>query len=98
MNPAVEQVLDHVRGAWRFRWPALIVAWVVCLGGWLIVLSLPDMYEASAKVYVDTRTALRPILQGIALESDVDSQLLMVQQALLGRPHLERVAQATNLF
>jgi len=97
MSPIIEQVLDEVRGAWRFRWLALGVAWAVCLLGWVAVFAMPDMYQASARVFVDTRTALRPLLQGLAVESDVDSQLNMVRQAMLGRPQLERVARETEL-
>jgi polysaccharide chain length determinant protein (PEP-CTERM system associated) len=63
-----------------------------------VVLAIPDMYEARARVYVDTRTALRPLLQGVAVDQDVETQLIMVRQALLGRPNLERVAQKADLF
>lgn len=97
MSPIIEQVLDEIRGAWRYRWLALGVAWIVCLLGWLVVFAMSDMYQASARVFVDTRTALRPLLQGLAVESDVDSQLNMVRQAMLGRPQLERVARETEL-
>jgi polysaccharide chain length determinant protein (PEP-CTERM system associated) len=97
MNPIVDQVLDEVRGAWRFRWYALAAAWAVCVMGWLAVFTMKDMYEATARVFVDTRTALRPLLQGLAVESDVDSQLNLVRQAMLGRPELERVARETDL-
>lgn len=98
MTSIIEQVLDQLRGAWRFRWIALAVAWCVCAVGWTVVLALPDMYQASARVFVDTRTALRPLLQGLAIESDVDSQLAMVRQAMLGRPQLEKVARETGLY
>jgi polysaccharide chain length determinant protein (PEP-CTERM system associated) len=97
MNTIVDQVLDEVRGAWRFRWYALATAWAVCVLGWLAVFTMKDMYEATARVFVDTRTALRPLLQGLAVESDVDSQLNLVRQAMLGRPQLERVARETDL-
>jgi polysaccharide chain length determinant protein (PEP-CTERM system associated) len=97
MSPMVDRILDEVRGAWRFRWVALAAAWGLCLIGWIAVLSLPDMYQASARVFVDTRTVLRPLLQGLAIENDVDSQLNMVRQAMLGRPQLERVARETGL-
>ncbi len=56
------------------------------------------MYESNARVYVDTRTALRPLLQGVAVDQDVESQLIMVRQGLLGRPNLERVAREADLF
>ncbi len=97
MSQVVDQVIDELRGAWRFRWLAMAAAWLVCLGGWVFVFAMPDMYEASAKVYVDTRTVLRPLLDKLTVETDVDSQLRLVRQAMLGRPQLERVARETDL-
>lgn len=97
MNGIVEQILDDLRGAWRFRWIAMSAAWITCVAGWLVVLSMSDVYEASARVFVDTRTALKPLLEGLAVESDVNAQLNMVKQAMLGRPHLERVAKQVGL-
>jgi len=97
MNDVILQIIDQLRGAWRFRWVAMAIAWGICLVGWLVVYAMPDMYEATAKVFVDTRTALTPVLKGITYESDVDSQLKMVRQAMLGRPQLERVARDMDL-
>ncbi|MGQ0384054.1 MAG: XrtA system polysaccharide chain length determinant [Gammaproteobacteria bacterium] len=91
------QVLDEVRGAWRFRWRGLSVAWAVCLAGWLLVLRLPDTYEANARVFVDTRSILRPLLEGLAVNPDVASGLDLVRAALLSRPNIEKVARETDL-
>ena len=98
MQDILNKILDELRGAWRFRWIAIAVAWTVSVLGWAVVYALPDLYESNARVYVDTRTALRPLLQGVAVDQDVESQLVMVRQALLGRPNLERVAREADLF
>lgn len=97
MNTALENALSELRSAWRFRWSAVALAWVVCIVGWVGVLFIPDQYKASARVFVDTETALQPLLKGLALEPDVDNQLRLVRQALLSRPHLEQVARAIDL-
>ncbi len=91
------RVLDDVRGSWRFRWWALAAAWTVCLAGWLSVISLPNVFQASARVYVDTQSALRPLLKGLAVDPDVESNLAVVRQAILSRPNLEKVARQTDL-
>ena len=98
MQEQLQQLLDHGRGMWRFRRLALIVAWAVCMVGWLVVLALPPVYEAKARVYVDATAVLRPLLQGIAVDQDVGAQLNFVRQAMLSRPQLERVAQENDLF
>jgi polysaccharide chain length determinant protein (PEP-CTERM system associated) len=93
MHQALDFLLQQIRGTWRFRGTALLVAWVVCVGGWLIVLALPDSFSAYARVYVDTRTRLSQVTQGIAVESNIASQAEAVRQALLGGPELAKVAQ-----
>jgi polysaccharide chain length determinant protein (PEP-CTERM system associated) len=93
----VNQVLDEIRGAWRFRWWGLAAAWALCVIGWLFVLRIPDTYEASARVFVDTRSILRPLLEGLAVNPDVASGLDLVRAALLSRPNIEKVARETDL-
>jgi len=98
MDSQVEMIRDEIRGAWRFRWIAVVVAWAVTLGIWGISWSLPDVYEGRTRVYVETSTALRPLLQGLAVQSNVQSQLDLVRQALLSRPSLEKVATQGELL
>ena len=93
MTPALDHVFDEVRGAWRFRWYALIAAFAVALIGWAVVFALPDRYEADARVFVDTRTALKPALQGLTIDQNVDAQINYVRQSLLEGPQLERIAK-----
>jgi polysaccharide chain length determinant protein (PEP-CTERM system associated) len=97
MQALVEQVLNELRGAWRFRRYALAVAWGVCLFGWFVVLAIPDTYQSSARVNVDTRTALGSVVDGLVVRVDVESQLNLVRQTLLGRANLEKVAQQVGL-
>lgn len=98
MIAIVEQVLDEIQGAWRFRWLALTTAAALALVGWIIVFALPDLYEADAKVFVDTRTALKPVLQGLAAEQDVNGELNYVRQSLLSDPQLEEVARQNGVL
>ncbi|HEX4388433.1 MAG TPA: XrtA system polysaccharide chain length determinant [Steroidobacteraceae bacterium] len=94
MNAALEFIVEQIRGLWRFRWTAMLVAWVICLVGWLVVLVLPDTYNAWTRVYVDTRTRLSQVTQGIAVESNIASQVEAVREALLGGPQLAKVAKS----
>jgi polysaccharide chain length determinant protein (PEP-CTERM system associated) len=93
MHAALEFIIEQIRGVWRFRWTAMLVAWIVCLIGWLVVLALPDTYSAWARVYIDTRTRLSQITAGIAVESNVVAEAEAVRNALLGGPQLEKVAR-----
>lgn len=98
MKVLVERVLGQVRGAWRFRWLAMFAASGVCIVGWVIVLLLPNTYKATARVFVDTRTTLSRITEGIGVASDIESQIQGVRQALLGGPQLEEVVDKEKLL
>ncbi|MDY6945963.1 MAG: XrtA system polysaccharide chain length determinant [Pseudomonadota bacterium] len=97
MQALIEKVLNELRGAWRFRRYALATAWGVCLIGWFVVYTIPDTYQSSARVNVDTRTALSIVVDGLVVKPDVEAQLNLVRQTLLGRANLEKVAQQVGL-
>src|SRR5687768_2532569 len=92
MQALFESVYDILHSAWRFRWWALLASAITAIVCWAVVFALPDRYEASARVFVDTRTALRPVLQGLTMEQDVNAQLNLVRQSLLAGPQLEKIA------
>jgi polysaccharide chain length determinant protein (PEP-CTERM system associated) len=98
MQETLQQILDHLRGSWRFRRYGLIAAWIIAPLGWVYVFTLPDVYEAYSRVFVDTRTALRPVLENLVLDQDVNAQLNLVRQSLLANPQLEPVAQEVGLI
>jgi len=93
MKLLLDQIWDETRSCWRFRWIALAAATAVAIVGWVIVFALPDRYEAAASVFVDTHTPLRPELQGLTVEQDVDADLNFVRQSLLAGPKLQRIAR-----
>jgi polysaccharide chain length determinant protein (PEP-CTERM system associated) len=98
MKQELDRVLEEVRSAWRFRWLALIAASIVSVIGWSIVFTLPDRYAADARVFVDTRTALKPALQGLTTDQNVDAQINYVRQSLLEGPQLEQIAKETGVL
>jgi len=97
MHDILEQVKTYARGVWRFRWYIHLIAWPICIGGWLFVSKIPDTYDASARVFVDTKSVLRPMLQGLAFQSDVTADLQAVTRTLLSTPNLEKVVRATDM-
>src|SRR5277367_6569559 len=94
----LNRLFDEVQGAWRFRYIALATAFAVAAIGWLVVFALPDRFEAKAQVFVDTRTALKPALQGLTTDQNVDAQINYVRQSLLEGPQLEKIATETGVL
>ncbi len=83
--------------AWRRRWAAVILAWAICLAGWLGVAFIPDQYRSTARLYVDTGAVLTPLLKGLALDSSTSSDVDILQRTLLSRPNLEKLISKTDL-
>lgn len=97
MSDIVSQVLGFLRAAWNYRWYGLGLAWLVALCGWVFVVSMPDRYEASARVYVDTQSMLRPLMSGIAVQPNVDQQISIMSRTLISRPNMEKVVRMADL-
>lgn len=97
MLEQLKQILDGARGAWRFRWKAFALACAVCVLGWTAVFLVPLKYEAKAQVFVNTNSALRPLLEGIAVETDINAQLELMRQVMLSQQNLEKVVRETGL-
>lgn len=97
MQEILAQVYSYVWGIWRYRWLALVIAWVMAIAGWLWVWQLPEAYVARARVYVDTNTVLRPLLQGLAVQPNVENRIGLLSRTLLSRPNLEKLMRMTDL-
>lgn len=97
MIQQLEQVVSLGWSVWRYRWLAVITAWVVGLAGIGVVLTIPNQYEASARIYVDTQTILRPLMSGLTIQPNIEQQVSMLGRTLLTRANVEKVAALANL-
>jgi len=97
MREVIAQIRTEIRGIWRFRWTAMLVAWIICALGWFFVYSMPDIYRASAQVFVDADSRLAEVMGQVGVAPGVGASVFVVRQAMLGRPQLEQVARATDL-
>jgi polysaccharide chain length determinant protein (PEP-CTERM system associated) len=97
MQDIVNQLLATLRGMWKFRWPALIVSWAVAIVGVVVVWRIPDQYEASARIFVDTDSILKPLMSGLAVQPNVEQQISMLSRTLISRPNLEKLVRMADL-
>jgi len=74
-----------------------VAAWGIGFLGLVVVAWLPNVYEASARIYVDGSSVLRPLLTNRIVEQDVATSLAYARQALLGREYLQRVVAENGL-
>lgn len=85
------------RGMWRYRLHALAVATILCVLGWGFVYQMPDVYEANARVFVNTQSVLKGVVRDLIVAPDATDEINMLTRALVSRPKLEYVAQQTGL-
>ena len=89
MNELFAQLVITARGMWRRRWAGLIVAWVVGVLGIVGLLRIPDRFEATARVYVDTKSVLKPLMRDLVVEPDIDQTINMLGRTMITRPNIE---------
>jgi polysaccharide chain length determinant protein (PEP-CTERM system associated) len=97
MEEILGQITSVLRGMWRHRWPALGVAWFVGLVGIVVVMAVPDKYEASARIYVDTQSILKPLMSGLAVQPNIEQQITMLSRTLISRPNVEKLIRMADL-
>src|SRR5882762_3753916 len=97
MHELADQLLSHLRAIWHYRWYAVGFAWIIASGGWTVVYLTPNRYEASARVFVDTQSVLRPLLAGLTVQPNVDQMVAMMSQTLISRPNLEKVIRMADM-
>ena len=97
MDDLMRQGVAILRGMWQRRWIGLIVAWVVAIGGAIAVLRIPDRYEASARIHVNTQSVLKPLMAGIAVQPNIDQQIQMLSRTLISRPNVEKLVRMADL-
>ena len=97
MNNIVPQIVDALRGMWQGRWAGLAIAWLTAVGGTVFIFMTPDKYEATARVYVDTQSVLKPLLSGLTVQPNVEQEVAILSRTLISRPNLQKLARMTDL-
>ena len=90
-------ILSFLKAIGKYRWHAVFITWAVAIIGWVVVLKLPNQYEASARVYVDTQSILKPLLSGMTTLPNLEQQVLYMRRTLISRPNVERVMRMVDL-
>lgn len=97
MHYMVEQFLDYARATWQRRFVGLTVAWIAAFATIVAIVLTPDKYEASARLYVDTQSVLKPLMSGLAVQPNIEQQVGMLGRTLLSRPNMEKLVRMADL-
>ena len=91
------QVLDYIKGIWIKKRYILLTSWIICPLGFAYIVALPDTYSSSARVHVDTRSMLAPLLRGLVINPNQSQEISLIARTLKSRENLERIARETDL-
>ncbi len=97
MEELLQRALVVGRGMWKHRWLGVAVAWVAGAAAVTAAMRVPERYEASARIFVDTQTILKPLMSGIAVQPNVDQQVTMLSRTLISRPNVEKLVRMADL-
>jgi polysaccharide chain length determinant protein (PEP-CTERM system associated) len=97
MEELLRQGLSILRGMWKYRWPAILTAWVAAIVGVVIVFKIPDQFEATARIYVDTQSILKPLMAGLTVQPNVQQQVAMLSRTLISRPNVEKLIRMADM-
>lgn len=97
MDELLRQLGTILRGMWQRRWWGLGVAWIGAVAGAVALVMLPDKYEASARVFVDTDSILKPLMAGLTVQPNIQQQIQIVTRTILSRPNMEKLVRTTDL-
>lgn len=97
MEEILRQAQTILRATWKHRHLGMIVAWVVGAIAAGVILRIPNQYEASARIYVDTQSILRPLMSGLAVQPNIEQQIMMLSRTLISRPNLEKLIRMADL-
>lgn len=97
MDEILRQATTVLRGMWKHRWLGISVAWIVAAIAVVVVFRIPDKYEASARIFVDTQSILKPLMSGLAIEPNIDQQIMILSRTLISRPNVEKLVRMADL-
>ena len=85
------------RVAWQRRWLALSTMATVGVVSAVGIALFHDRYQATARVYVNTQTVLKPLMQNLTFQPDIDQQVGMLARTLISRPNVEKLVADPSL-
>src|SRR4051812_44605680 len=97
MHELVRQVVIDVRAMWRYRWLGVLTAWIVAAVGTTLVMRLPDRYEASARIFVNTESILKPLMAGMTVEPNIDQRIAILSRVVISRPNVEKLMSLSGI-
>lgn len=82
---------------WNRRLVGLTAAWIAAIVGVIVAFSVPERYEAYARVQVDSQSLLKPILAGLSIQPNLDQQVALISRTLLNQGNVDQLIKMAKL-
>lgn len=93
MNDVYRIVKATLRGMWAHRWLGLLTAWLVGVIALGVIAGRQDKYEASARIFANTESILKPLMTGLTVQPNEEQRIVMLSRLLISRPNIERLVK-----
>lgn len=97
MEEILRQAITILRATWKHRRLGMLAAWIIGAVAAGVILRIPNQFEASARIYVDTQSILRPLMSGLAVQPNIEQQIMMLSRTLISRPNIEKLVRMADL-
>ncbi len=95
MTSLLDELKILLHGIWQRRWPALGVAWGLCVLGWLVIAMVPSRYESKARVQVEVTDV---VAEPGAMPLDTQRRFDTLKDSLTSTRNLGEVAVAAGMI
>jgi len=96
-NDVLRNALGILRGMWSHRWAGVGAAWAVGLLALLALSFVPHRYEATARLYVNTDSILKPLMRELTVQPNDEQRMAMLGRIVISRPNVETIVQKAGL-
>ncbi len=97
MDLLLTQLYALARRIWKYRWLGLALGWAIGVVGVVVAFAVPNRFEASARIYVDTQSILKPLMANMTVQPNVNEQVGMLSRTLISRPNIEKLIRMADL-
>jgi polysaccharide chain length determinant protein (PEP-CTERM system associated) len=97
MHESVRVAVVALRGMWAHRRIGLAAAWAVGAIALAAIMVQPAKYEASARIFANTDSILKPLMTGLTVQPNEDLRIVMLSRLLISRPNVEKLVQKVGL-
>jgi polysaccharide chain length determinant protein (PEP-CTERM system associated) len=97
MDELIRDLRILIRGMWAHRTLGLAVMWGLGAALFGLLLLLPQRYEASARIFVNTDSILKPLMTGLTVQPNDEQRITMLSRVVISRPNVEKLVRTVGL-